>query len=186
MAKRGNKNKIKRSCQKQSKQNNKKQSREKELYIVFQTLAPRAAWPGVPALPADAADVPHWGAGSTTCTGVGGGRWLQLRTWGAGNAPPKAAAPPAQPASPPGSLARSGQGQGRAGAQQLPLRERWPPVLTELSVHSVPSRRHLQRPPVSLVIPSPQGRTPSLQRWCGLLRSLQPAGAFSDQAILEE
>lgn len=79
------------------------------------------------------------------------------------------------------SLAGSGQGQDG---------ERQPSVPTELRGHSgwrVPSRRHLQWTsaslPVSLVIPNSRGRTPSVERWCGLLRSLHTAGAFSGQAL---
>ncbi|XP_014401208.1 PREDICTED: translation initiation factor IF-2-like [Myotis brandtii] len=123
MAKRGIKNKIKRSCQKQSKQN-KKQPREKELYIFFRTLArPKAAGWGCRLCLQTQHRRSTLEGGEHHLHGGGWGRWLQLRrTRGAGNAPPEAAAPPAQPASPPGSLARSGPGRGRgrgsAGASQ--------------------------------------------------------------------
>lgn len=147
------------------------------MYIFSQTLVrPKAASPagGSGSACRRSTDAPHWSAGSTTRTGVGGGRWLQLRrTRGAGNAPPEAAAPPAQPASPPGSLARSGHGQGRGRGSAVASRG-----------ETAPSPHRAQCPQsVSLVIPSPRGRTPSLERWCGLPRSLQTAGAFSGQAL---
>lgn len=116
-----------------------------------------------------------WGA--PTCMGVGGGRWLQFRrTRGAGNALPKAAAPPAQPASPPGSLARSEQGQGRG---------RGLAVASQGDTAPSPHRAQCPQwgPAHESGHPKSQRQNPSLERWCGLLCFLHTAGAFPGQAL---
>lgn len=149
------------------------------MYIFSQTLVrPKAARLGVPALPADAAQTLHTGVrGAPPAPGWVGGDGSSSGELGAQGTPlPKLRLH--QPSLPHLRAAWLGRDTARAGAeaQQLPLGEGRPPVPTELSVHS-------GRLPVSLVIPSPRGRTPSLERWCGLPRSLQTAGAFSGQAL---
>lgn len=127
-AKRGIKNKIKRSCQKQSKQN-KKQPGEKGLYILFRTPGQSVPRP------------PGWGAGSACRCSTREGEAHHVLEGGGGaggdgssSAELGAQGTPLlklllhQPGLPHLRAAWLGRDQARAGAeaQQLPLRERGP------------------------------------------------------------
>lgn len=172
MVKRGIKNKVKRSCQKQSK-SNKKRPREKQLcrYSSKDILTKGSL---------------GWGSGSACRRSTNPARC------GCGECPPaqgtpspEAAAPIAQPGRPLGSPGwtgtRPGRHRGSAVASQgemAPSSHRTPPTVGAVRPAGGPERHWWpQETPAagaceSLAIASPRGRVSSLERWCWMLLCL--------------